>query len=322
MNESDEHQADGVDRLVREHLDRKAGRIDASALIDRIHATRESLGAQKDESASNWMFADTNRNRKATGLNKVRSSMMWLTATAAGLLLAFVGGYVLSPESAGASVVLRDVRAVHANLIDRCYQVQYAPDPRYWNKANKLEGPSQSVLWTRGSQFWSDCHIGDLHLQIGRGEEGDFWVSPSRNKGIRFGGDASTWPDPVSLLCSINSMNVPELLDDVLADFDLTIESSMASGRARKLIWATLKPDRSHALLSSALLEVDAEDNVLLRMVLWTTKQGVPKGTATYTLMNSSDRQDVMYQLESHLDAGAEIQMQNIEPAADRRTAP
>jgi hypothetical protein len=230
-----------------------------------------------------------------------------VAAIAAGLLLAFLGGRYLGPAPANAAIVLRNVQAKYVG-IDRCYLVQYAPDPRTWDPKNKLEGPSQSTLWTRGDRFWADCTIAETKLTVGQEKDGTLWVTPSRRKGIRFGNDPGTLPPDVALICSINSMSVPRLLNEVLADFDLQ-ESPGGTDQPHLLVRATLKPGRSHRLLADALLEIDTEHNLLTRIVLRTVRVGQPKGVVTYTLVGSAPQDDLQYLLQSHLDADAEVEI-------------
>jgi hypothetical protein len=71
--------------------------------------------------------------------------------------------------------------------------------------------------------------------------------------------------------------------------------------------------------LSEALLEIDPETNVLNRVVLWTVREGQPKGIVTYSLidnplseknstLNRSTQTDDRYRLQSHLAEGALIE--------------
>ena len=296
---------DGVDGLVRSYLDGEAERIDASAVLDRIRASRPLV--RREEVAAVG----------AADVAARRSSRLWTwaAATAAAVVVAFVGGRHLGSDLANAAVVLRDVQAVHSQGVDRCYRVQYAPDPRHWDGKNKLEGPSQSVLWTRGDRFWSDCAIGDARLAIGREADGTLWVAPSRKKGIRFANDESRLPKEVALLCAINSMSVPKLVDEVLAGFDLRADAEVGE-EGRTVIWATLKPGHSHPLLSSALLEIDERNNVVARLVLWMVRDGRSRGTVTFTLLESARRNGDQYELATYLDTDAQIENQTFAPPA------
>ena len=298
---------EAVDRLVRNYLDGETEQTDATALLARIRASRPQVAHGTDAAVST----------SGTGGRRWSRSWTWAAATALAMVIAFLGGRHLGSDQASAAGVLRDVQAVHAQDIDRCYRVQFAPDPRSWDGRNKLAGPSQSVLWTRGDRFWSDCTIGDIRLGIGREADGTLWVTPSRKKGIRFASDESRLPEEIALICAINSMSVPQLVGEVLADFDLRSHAEVGDA-SRTVIWATLKPGRSHPLLSNAVLEIDERKNVVTRLVLWMARDGRPGGTVTFTLLESSRLNDEQYELATHLDADAEIENQAFASAVSK----
>lgn len=290
---TDSHDAEPTERLVRSYLDRKIEQTDATALLKRIHASR---GAPL-----------------RTGVVRPLRWLLWGALAAAAVVLAFVGGRQFGVQPVYAAAVVQDARTAHSEEMDRCYRVQFVPDPATWDGTNKLDGPSRSVLWTRGDRFWADCEIADLKLAIGRAEDGTLWATSSCDKGIRFSNDPAQLPANVAVLCDINSMSIPKLLDDVLADFELRAdEITTPDGHPRRLVWAGLKPGRTHSLLSNAMLEIDAESNVIVRLVLWTVSDGRPKGTVTFTLLRSAPPDDAQYRLESHLDPEARIEVHNL----------
>ncbi|MEJ7639320.1 MAG: hypothetical protein WKF75_15420, partial [Singulisphaera sp.] len=143
----------------------------------------------------------------------------------------FLGGRYFNPAAASAATILRQVRVAHARGVDRCYRVHYAPDPRYWDGAKTLEGPSDSVLWTRGDRFWSECAIGQLRLAIGREEDGTLWVSPSRKKDRFAGGNRNCRKR--SRCSATLVLTVSAAMDDVLVDFDLNAEGHPRMRRRR-----------------------------------------------------------------------------------------
>lgn len=313
MNTGMPHRDQAVDRLVREHVERAIENTDAATLIDRIRATRERTEQRRRVFPTS---GSGNRGGRRWSQPVAWAAMMILAAT-----IAFVGGRHLGPHAASAAVVLRDVQSTHARRIDHCYRVQFAPDPRTWDGRNKLEGPSNSVLWTRGDRFWSDCTIADVRLKLGREADGTLWVSPSASKGFRFANDPADLPKTVSLICAVNAMSVPQLVKEVLADFDLHADpaADTADG-SKRLVWARLKPNRTHPLLSDALLEINVETNVLNRLVLWMVRDGQPRGTVTYTLLESTQHGDDRYRLESHLNADAEIESQTLATSDGKET--
>jgi hypothetical protein len=305
MTESEHPDHMRIDRLVGEHLDRQAERIDAAALLERIHASR-------DRSHGPVPSVLPHPHAPARRSGSWSRPASWSVVAMLAVLLAFVVGRISGPMPAHASTLLLDVQAVYLEEIDRRYDVQYAPDPRYWDRENTLEGPSQSVLWTRGDRFWAECTIGDITLRLGREADGTLWVSPSRDKGIRFTNDASQLPDEVALLCAINSMTVPRLVDDVLAGFDLRFDQAEGEEGRKTVIWASLKPGHVHPLLSSAVLEIDERSRILERLVLWTVQDGRPKGTVTFTFQETAARSDEQYRMEFHLDEDAEIEFHTL----------
>lgn len=302
MTPSQPEPDDVVDALVRDHLRRQESQIDASALLERIEADRVQSGPLPFSRPTVF---------HRTALQRVA----WWSTIAGIVLAAFLGGRYLNPTFANASTLLRNVRTVHRQSVDRCYRVQYSPDQLSNDGVSKPSAASESMLWTRGDRFWSDCAIGNGRLKIGRDESGTIWLAPSRSKGIRFSPEKTQFPKDVETLCQINSLTVPVLVDDVLADFDLQTDgpSTQADGR-RSLVWARLKPGRSHAFLSAATLEIDAQTDVVTRLVLWLQKPQGPNGTVTYTLIEQPAPAVDSYRLESHLDGGAVVEDQTFQP--------
>jgi hypothetical protein len=297
MKEPTPDPADAVDDLVASYLHHEESRTDAAALLERIEA---------DGRLDSTHYVEHNAAPLSTFLQRAA----WWTTIVGMVFVAFLGGRYFDPASANASTLLRNVKTVHTQSVDRCYRVQHAPDRESGDGVTTPSGAWESLLWTRGDRFWSGCAIGKTRLTIGRDAAGTVWLSPSRQKGIRFSPEKTDFPKDVETICQINSMTVPILVDDVLADFDLQTDgpSTQADGN-RSVVWARLKPGRTHAFLSAATLEIDAETDVLVRLVLWLHKkdQG-PNGTVTYTLINQPAPGDDSYQLESHLDAGAVIE--------------
>lgn len=306
MTDNQSHSDDAIDRLVGDYVRREIEQADATKLLTRIRMADGPVSRSAEyPSGSNARPGQ-------------RWTLTWAAMTSVAVLIAFLGGRFLSSDSADASTVLRTVQSEHARKVDHCYRVQFAPDPRYWDGKNQLEGPSTSVLWTRGDRFWSDCTIGKLHLQIGREADGTLWISSSPSKGIRFTNDASRLPKAVSLICAVNSMSVPRLVEEVRADFDLHTETSAEGADGVKtIVWAKLKPDRTHSMLSDALLEIDPQTNILNKLVLWMVRDGHPSGTVTFTLMESAMRDDRQYQLQSHLNEDAEIEIHTLSDPDD-----
>jgi hypothetical protein len=335
FDDSERSSAD-VDRLVREHLDRLASQIDATALIDRLrNVEAASVRAQPLTLASKLHTAEEAPSVRSAGRTKAWRAprLAWAVPTIAVVVAAFFIGRWLSPSTADAAQVVHAARAALRLHGDRSYRGTFHPDPSYWDGKNLLRGPSETILWTRGDRFWAETRWNDVRLVYGRDETGTIWLSPSRSSGMRFSGGQT--PAEIELYCAINSMTASRLLDDVLADFDLQtcdVSGEAGSGRdsdvgtrtlgqRRTGVMATLKPGRSHPFLSSALLEID-ESDTLVRLILWTLDDGRPRGTMTYTLIETADLDDAVYRLPYHVDEDAKISERAFEPAASDSPMP
>lgn len=339
MNEESddlERSAADVDRLVREHLDRLASETDATALIDRLRNVEAASERSSPVTLASRNAADDVMTRRSAIPTKSWRTprIAWLVPTLAVAVAAFFIGRWLSPSTADAAQVVHAARTALLRNGDRSYRGTFHPDPSYWDGKNLLKGPSETLLWTRGDRFWAETRWNDLRLVYGRDETGTIWLSPSRSSGMRFSGGET--PDEIELYCAINSMTATRLLDDVLADFELqtcdvsgegggggsTTLTKKTTHRGRRAVIATLKPGRSHPFLSSALLEVD-ESDTLVRLILWTLDKGKPRGTVTYTLVETADLDDAVYRLSYHVDEDAEISQRPFDPvpaASDSET--
>jgi hypothetical protein len=296
-------QPDPVDELVAGYLQGAVARTDADALLERIEADRRL----------NASVASIANEADAVSRRSMRRVAGW-SLIAAAVAVAFLGGRYFDTSSAQAATLLKNVQSVHKQSVDRCYRVQHAPQAG--EDGQTPSSPSESTLWTRGDYFWSDAAFGSTRIKIGREETGTIWLAPSRKKGIRFSPEKSEFPKEVETLSQINSLTVPVLVDEVLADFDVKSEGPVVhSDGRRSVIWARLKDGRSHAFLSAAMLEVDVERNLLVRLVLWLQKPKGPGDTVTYTLVDRPAPGEESYKLESHLDADAVIEDHSFKPA-------
>jgi len=332
MSEPESPLDQSLDRLLADHRERAEQRIDASALLQRVRQSREheaaivaSIRLPQPPSSGAAQAETVHLAQPNTAPRRAPQAFLprWLPGAAlaaAVLLAALLAVRTSGTATANASLALRDLRSVHLGQLDRCYRVQYTPDPRYWDESNQLEGPSHSLLWTRGDRFWSECTIGELQLRIGRQRDGALWLRSSPQRGVEFRSAPADLPQEVALLCAANSLTVPRLVEEVLADFDLRAAAPAdQSGAAGLVVWAALKPGRVHPVVSAALLEIDSADHSLTRLVLWMVRNGQPRGTVTYTFLESGRLDESQYELRSHLDEDAPIEQQQFTPPEQLR---
>ncbi|QGJ69935.1 Hypothetical protein PBC10988_16240 [Planctomycetales bacterium 10988] len=308
-----------VDRLVGEYLERLADELDASSLISRICDPVQPVVA--DEIVEEQASLSTEKKTSSWTLPFSLNAAAWTLSTAAALVVAFFWGRSFDLSSADAATVLHEVSLAHSQPIDRQYLVNFTPTPEFWKKNRPFTGPAQTILWTRGDQFWGDAKLGSYQLVYGRDDEGLLWLSTSSSKGIELARPGDPLPEEIAVACVINSMSIPTLVDEVLKDFDLTVigpsnghyhfdapfgQSSFQQSPGNSLVHAKLKLGHHHALIHSALMEIDPSDT-LVCLILWTVSDGEPRGTTSFNLVKTANIGEEQYRLPFHLDEGATI---------------
>lgn len=270
--------------LVRRHLLAESAGIDAGPLYARLRGA-----TPKPTAAPRW--------RRWTA-----GALAFSVALAAG----FVGGLSLAPGPvrASAEVLVKEAQVVHALPLDRCYLVETRPEPGFTEKNYPLLAQTRvSRLWTRGDRFWVESTEPNRHWAWGRDDEGNFWMTVGRTRGVRF--ERKELPPPLAVACEVYSMKVESLLGDVLRNFDLEREPGDDAGTA--VIRATPRRGRPVPGLRGATLTIDAETKVVRKAELVRMVMGKPAATVTFTLADSRTQDDKLYSPEGHLTAPYEM---------------
>lgn len=278
-----------IDSLVRAYLRRQGETVDPAAMLRRVRAAQPQVARP----SRNWGRA-----------------LLGLSAAAAVLLIIFVGQY-FGPTPARASVspeaIVLQTKKVHEAVIDRCYLVQFIPEPtgplsRLPRLAQKWEGR----LWTRGDRFF--FHPGEEDSSswvFGCDHAARVWLVHGHRHAVRFA--QKDLPSELALLCDACSMDVGTILDDLLARHHLTHERIRGDSPIDR-IRAELRPQERPRGLRSAVLEIDARTRVLRRLELHRTgRKGEPLVTVHAKLIDTTPQPDALYTAEGHLPKGARV---------------
>ncbi len=275
-----------VDALVRGHLAREAGKVDAAALLAGVRARLADRPPRQGRAP--------------------RGHLWWGLAAAAAVAAVLFGGQFLAPPAAQASPesLVRGARQAHGLPVDRCYLVQAeaAPDGPL-TRFPQLFQTRQTRLWTRGDRFWVESTNPERQWAWGRDEQGNLWVADGRRLGVRYERDEV--PELVGLACEVCGLRAETLLDEVLAGCDLRPEPGGVAGTQR--IHAEPRPGQAGAGLRAAVLDIDEQSRVLRRLELQRTRRGQLLATVTFTLAETRAQDPARYQLEGHLDAEAPV---------------
>ncbi len=270
--------------LVRRHLLAESAGIDAGPLYARLRGPAYPVPARP-----RW--------RRWTA-----GALAFSVALAAG----FVGGLSLAPGPvrASAEVLVKEAQAVHAQPLDRCYLVETRPEPGFLAGNYPLLAQTRvSRVWTRGDRFWVESTEPHRQWAWGRDDEGNFWMTIGRVRGVRF--ERKELPPPLAVAVEVYSMKVESLLGDVLRHFDLEREPGDDASTA--VIRATPRRGRPVPGLRGATLTIDAETKVVRKAELYRTVRGQPAATVTFTLADSRTQDDKLYSPEGHLTAPYEL---------------
>jgi hypothetical protein len=228
----------------------------------------------------------------------------WAAAAVALCATLLSIGYVGLREASAESLV-KETRRVHQLPLDRCYVVEVERSTEGSGRgdvASWISSRSGRVdrLWTRGDRFFLESSNNAYRWAWGRNEKGTVWLAYGRRQGLTL--DADEQPPWLTTWCDVLTMQLDSLLDDVLANCQLTWESGDAEA-GTKVVHAVQRFNRRRTGLREARLEIDQETKVLRRLTLvrWVarTRQIV---TVTYTLAATEAQPDERYQLSGHLE--------------------
>jgi hypothetical protein len=297
MNESERPSDFDIEGLVRQHLDREAERIDPRALFASVLA---ELPASRVAPAG-------------------RRTVRWVAVAVAASLLVASAAFFWRDRTvlAKGETVVREARQAHSVPIDRCYLVEVRRESSLAAElAPNLPQVRVTRLWTRGDRFWVESARTDQRWAWGRDVANRFWIAFGPHTALRM--EPNEVPDWLNLYCDLHSLNVEQLLGDVLNRFDLTRETSASSSDASTIRVTARARDRDIPRpvpsIEGAEIEIDAETRVIRRMVVRRVWKGEPFATVTYSLLETDALDPAVYQVEGHLSDPSEIFTRDHEP--------
>jgi hypothetical protein len=293
-----------IESLVRSVLERDSERFDPRPLFERIQAQlKDKRGAP----------APVPARRRSASL-----AWRWATLSAAAVLLVGMGISLFWQNRAAMAkgeTIVREARKAHSMPVDRCYLVEVRREsPLAAELAPNTPAVRMTRLWTRGDRFWVESVRPDQRWAWGRDEANRFWIAFGPHTAVRVG--AEEVPYGLKLYCDIHSLNVEQLLGDVLSRFEMTREtkkedsdSSTIRVHARSRELTLQRPS-----VETVDLEIDVETRVIRRMVVRRVWNDQPFATVSYTLAETDALDPADYQLEGHLTSPSQIFTRDHEP--------
>jgi hypothetical protein len=278
----------GIDASIRAHLDAEASRVDSQSLWAAVLARLES---------------DSSKRSAASPRNPRRR---WLVAATSGLAaaaLVAVALLVMSPTAvATPSQVVASARAELAESSDLCYRmtVDYPPEAKDVLPIGARHLGPQHV-WTRGGQFVVVPGLTEKGAW-GRDGKGRVWAAPSRQAAACF--EAEELPRKLRNLVAVFGLELRPLLDEVLADFELSWSDPVESVYR---IQATRVSPKGPFRVSAVSLAIDKQSKRILSL---TVIRSLPDGQDAHLhldLVDEKAQPAAIYTAEGHINPGVPV---------------
>jgi len=283
----------GIDAIVRAQLDAEASRTDPGTLWEGVlHRLNAATTRPVEPSITRhrWRRAGT------------------IAALAVLAALLFIGTfYVPSQREALASPaeVVQAARAVYKPGDTRCYRVTLTLPARLKEAIPLLaHEASPRTLCTRGDRFVVEPGFGGKGAW-GRDATGRIWVAPTNDGVAVF--DVSELPLPLQNAVKIHELELGPLLDDVLADFDLTWSEPPNLPADTYTITATRHTQAGPFRIASAKLVIERETKLIRSLTVNRQLLGESGATGVFNLISAVAKDDAAYSPESHVKPGAPV---------------
>lgn len=278
---------DQIDSLVHSALLADAQTVDVASIEEAIVARRAL--AQQDRKV-----------RRMPGLFKaLAAAAIFLTIPSA------VISYLLwPPASVSAQAIVTSAHSVLMKDLDRCYQVDPIKLPRTWSRGSVfMRVGDKATVWTRGDRF--RVHVVHLNQELlwGQDESKRIWGVVDSKHGLLF--DQDEIPPKLKEALFLFNLDARKLVEEVLRDYDLVVESSSLG---RKAVRATRKRRSPIAMgIGSVWMEIDEKTNAILRLEVSRTMRNTEVMKINFTLVDEKRLDDDEYRLEGNLDSDAEV---------------
>ena len=297
MTEANDHP---LDAILRNHLDRVAGTVDAAKVLRQI---RDSEKAMPHVHRRDWL--------------------KWAGVGVGTAVAASVGGFVFfgNPPTplAAAEQIVSDARTAHTAPTDRCYEVVTEWEPLLFRRLQLPAISRKHKLWTRGDQFWIETNGDGAKWSMGQETGGKIWFAISRKRGLVY--EPSEVGEPLARFCDLVSMRVVSTLSELLEQFTLYRKDTGQPGETIR-IEADLRPSflNRNPRFRHVKLELDPLTKIVQRAEFQRQLNGEPAGTLTFSLLETASQPDEMYTLLGHLDDDHEVFDRKDPARQDRRT--
>jgi hypothetical protein len=287
MNDQNDQESHPIDALVGRYLERQAKQQNTTALRRKILANLAG-----DQSSVHTTPARARSSPSMWLARRVRP-LLWVSAAAAAIMVAFWLGQNDSLSRVSAAELVRGAQETHAGPVERCYTVVVQRDDPNLGEYS----PRDVRIWTQGDRFWMEMNRPNGRWAWGREARGSVWLALGPRRAVRI--EAEEMGDTLRSICDLYSLELETLLGDALRHCRLEWTESDALTHvltARPRGWV-------RGGLQQAVLEVDKETKAIRRLVIERRFARRGASTVTFTLVEARTPDESKYQAEGHLTA-------------------
>jgi hypothetical protein len=273
-----------LDRAVRAKLDADAQGVQTERLLVGLRQRLAADAVVPARRRRRWVLA-------AVGV-------LAASVLVAAFLLISGGSLQASPRQ-----VVERAREMHQRPADRCYSVRVEMPAEVQKLLSRVDFDRESRVCTRGDRYFVELPNG--HGVWGRDELKRVWFVPNADAAARF--DDSEVPAVFREFLSIRAVNLAELLDEVLAECDLSWANNVDVPEDVRRVYAVSRdPARS---LRGAVIDVEKGANIVRRLAVDRQLFRDPRSKASviFTLFDTAPQPIERYSAEGHLKPGAPI---------------
>lgn len=226
----------------------------------------------------------------------------WAWASSALLVGLMLISLILMPKVvASPAELVQKTLLEHQSAIDRCYTAKVELEGRLRrNVFSRRAVPWESTLWVRDDRFVQIYDSEGDTMVWGRNAQGAVWFTISGRAAAIF--EADEIPDLLQEVCDLRTLQLPTLLESLLHDYDLQY---MSRENGDKAILARPSSQTGNAKFGTVEIEIDPQSLLVRRVTLERINDHRPVALVSFSLERLQPRDDSLYELEGHLQAGA-----------------
>jgi hypothetical protein len=201
--------------------------------------------------------------------------------------------------------VIAAVRKASRHDQARCYRVtvDFSPGARELFPL-LTQSPGARMLCTRGDRFVVEPGFGGLGAW-GKDAAGRIWIAPTQAAAARF--DEEALPTPLRNVLKIYELNLQPLLDEVLADFDLSWFTPPGTQDHNYIITARPRAEPGVLQVVSAELTIARKSQVIHCLSLTRKLWGNDTVTICFEHQAEGTRPEASFTAEGHISPSAPV---------------